>query len=338
MKRIFFILSLTVFAKLSAQEADKKAIDVHCHLLPPVYLEELKKHGAEMEDGLPLPEWNAEAHLKFMSEAGIETAVISLSSPQPYFDNAEESQLCIRKINEAAAELKRKYPDRFKFCAALPLPDVKAAIKEAIYALDTLHADGIKLASNSRGQYLGDAALDTLMSVLNGRNAVIMIHPHRPTPQQENVFTSHAIALYEYPAETTRAVINMLSRNILVRFPNLKVIVPHTGSFLPFAIPRMRAIYPILLKNNVMQQIDIQANLSRLYYDLAGSPTPEMLKMLLTITQPEHIMYGSDYPFIDGKILAENLRKMRSYIAADRELAPYAEMFFRTNTLKLFTR
>jgi hypothetical protein len=53
-------------------------------LLPPVYIEELKKHGAEQDDGLPLPDWNAEAHLQFMAAAGIETSVISLSSPQPY--------------------------------------------------------------------------------------------------------------------------------------------------------------------------------------------------------------------------------------------------------------
>lgn len=30
----------------------------------------------------------------------------------------------------------------------LPLPDVAAAIGEAVYALDTLKADGIKLATN----------------------------------------------------------------------------------------------------------------------------------------------------------------------------------------------
>ena len=29
----------------------------------------------------------------------------------------------------------------------------------------------------------------------------------------------------------------MLSRNVLVRYPNLKVVVPHCGSFLPLALP-----------------------------------------------------------------------------------------------------
>lgn len=42
----------------------------------------------------------------------------------------------------------QEHPGRFLFCAALPLPDVAASIGEAVYALDTLKADGIKLATN----------------------------------------------------------------------------------------------------------------------------------------------------------------------------------------------
>ncbi len=45
--------------------------------------------------------------------------------------------------------VKAQHEGRFLFCAALPLPDVDAAIREAVYALDTLHADGVKLGWNS---------------------------------------------------------------------------------------------------------------------------------------------------------------------------------------------
>ena len=68
-----------------------------------------------------------------------------------------------------AARLRSENPGRFLFCAALPLPNVEAAIREAIYALDTLKADGIKLATNAQGQYLGAPELDTLFDVLSQR-------------------------------------------------------------------------------------------------------------------------------------------------------------------------
>ena len=213
-----------------------QTVDVHTHIIIPEYVEMLKAHGAELEETFPLPAWDVGRHIAFMDSAGIRTAVLTMPAPQPYYGETEESAECIRRVNEVSARVKQNYPGRFKFCAALPLPDVDAAIREAIYALDTLGADGVKLATNSRGQYLGDEALDPLMEVLNERHAVIIIHPHRPTPYPEKIIATTPLAMYEYPAETTRAVVNMLARNVLVRYPNLKVVVPHCGSFLSICI------------------------------------------------------------------------------------------------------
>lgn len=314
----------------------QKPVDVHTHIILSEYKELLQRHAAELEETFPLPDWDAERHIAFMDSAGIGCAILTMPAPQPYYGEAMESAACIRHINEVSAEVKAKYPGRFKFCASLPLPDVDAAIREAVYALDTLGADGIKLATNSRGQYLGDKELDPLMKVLNERHAVIIIHPHRPTPYPENIIKTTPLAMYEYPAETTRAVTNMLARNVLVRYPNLKVVVPHCGSFLPLAIPRMKSILPAMIGNGYMQPIDWEGNLSRLYYDLAGNPTAEVIRALLTITSPEHILYGSDYPYLPENVLRNNLNRLKDTLDADRELSRYAEMFLWGNASRLF--
>ena len=313
-----------------------QTVDVHTHIIIPEYVEVLRAHGAELEETFPLPEWDAGRHIAFMDSADIRTAVLTIPAPQPYYGDAEESAECIRRVNEVSARVKQDYPGRFKFCAALPLPDVDAAIREVIYALDTLGADGVKLATNSRGQYLGDEELDPLMEVLNERHAVIIIHPHRPTPYPEKIISTTPLAMYEYPAETTRAVVNMLARNILVRYPNLKVVVPHCGSFLPLALPRMKSILPAMVAQDYMQPIDWEANLSRLYFDLAGNPTPEVLHSLLTITTPDHILYGSDYPYLPDAVLKANLQRLKQMLAADEELAPYREDILWKNAERLF--
>lgn len=213
-----------------------------------------------------------------------------------------------------------------------------AAIREAVYALDTLGADGVKLATNSRGQYLGAAELDPLMEVLNERHALVIIHPHRPTPCSGEIIAATPLAMYEYPAETTRAVVNMLVRNVPVRYPNLKVVVPHCGSFLPLALPRMKSILPAMVNQGYMQPIDWEDNLSHLYFDLAGSPTGEVLHSLLTITAHDHILYGSDYPYLPDAVLQANLQRLKQTLAADRELAAYAELFLWKNAERLFVR
>ena len=314
----------------------QQTVDVHTHIILPEYMEVLKAHGAELEETFPLPEWDAGRHIAFMDSAGIRTAVLTMPAPQPYYGDAEESAECIRRVNEVSAEIKKQYPGRFKFCAALPLPDVDAAIREAVYALDTLGADGVKLATNSRWQYLGDEALDPLMEVLNERHAVIIIHPHRPTPYPEEIIATTPLAIYEYPAETTRTVVNMLARNVLVRYPNLKVVVPHCGSFLPLALPRLKSILPAMVVQGYMQPIDWDGNLSRLYFDLAGNPTIEVLHSLLTITSPDHILYGSDYPYLPDAVLKANLQRLKQTLAADEELAPYSEDILWKNAERLF--
>ena len=323
---------------LAVSPLSAQTVDVHTHIIIPEYMEVLKAHGAELEETFPLPKWDAERHIAFMDSAGIRSAVLTMPAPQPYYDDAEESAQCIRRVNEVSAKVKQQYPGRFKFCAALPLPDVDTAIREAIYALDTLGTDGVKLATNSRGQYLGDKELDPLMEVLNERHAVIIIHPHRPTPYPEKIITTTPLAMYEYPAETTRAVVNMLSRNVLLRYPNLKVVVPHCGSFLPLTLPRMKSILPAMVKQGYMQPIDWEENLSRLYFDLAGSPTLEVLRSLLTITMPEHILYGSDYPYLPDAVLKSNLQRLKQILASDKELAPHSEDILWNNAERLFEK
>ena len=300
-------------------------IDVHSHIITPEFLSALESEGRLMDEGFPLPKYNADAHLKWMDEAGVQTSVLTLAAPHP------TSAKVVRSTNEAAAKLKQEHPGRFLFCAALPLPDVDAAIREAIYALDTLKADGIKLATNVEGQYLGAPELDTLFSVLNERKAVIILHPHRPEPVNRQVMQQTPLAMQEYLSETTRAVSNMISRNVLARYNHIKVVVPHCGAYLPLSVPRMKSLTPVMQANKMVGEIDWEKNLAALYYDLAGAHSPEVIRMLLTITTPDHLLYGSDYPYVASQVLTQSLQRMKQYLTTEPDLAPFREMILYKN-------
>ena len=305
-------------------------MDVHSHIITPEFLSSLESEGRLMDEGFPLPKYDADAHLRWMDEAGIKTSVLTLAAPQP------TSAQTIRMTNEAAAKLKKQHPGRFLFCAALPLPDVDAAIREAKYALDTLGADGIKLATNVNGQYLGAPELDTLFSVLNERKAIIILHPHRPEPVNQQVMQQTPLAMQEYLSETTRAVSNMISRNVLARYNNIKVVVPHCGAYLTLAIPRMKSLTPVMQANKMVGEINWEANLRTLYYDLAGAHSPEVIRMMLTITSPDHLLYGSDYPYVAPQVLTQSLARMKQYLTTESDLAPFKEMILYKNAEKIF--
>ena len=324
-QRITFI-ALLFAAMVQAQGI----IDVHSHLITSEFVSALEQEGRLMDEGFPLPKYDIEDHLKWMDEAGIQTSVLTLAAPQP------TSAEVVRKTNETAARIKREHPGRFLFCAALPLPDVKKAIEEAKYALDVLKADGIKLATNMQGQYLGAPELDTLFAFLNERRAVVILHPHRPEPVNKQVMAQTPLAMQEYLAETTRAVSNMISRNVLARYPQVKVVVPHCGAYLPLAIPRIKSLTPVMQKNGMLGEIDYEANLRALYYDLAGAHSPETIRMMLTVTTPDHLLYGSDYPYVAPQVLTQNLQRMKDYLSKEPDLALFREMILSRNAQWLF--
>jgi predicted TIM-barrel fold metal-dependent hydrolase len=298
------IVSMALATTIKAQSV----IDVHSHIITPEFVASLETEGRLMDEGFPLPKYDVNEHLRWMDETGVQTSVLTLAAPQP------ASADVIRQTNEAAARIKREHPGRFLFCAALPLPDVNAAIREAKYALDTLRADGIKLTTNVAGQYLGTSVLDTLFSVLSERKAVVILHPHRPEPVNRQVMAQTPLAMQEYLSETTRAVANMISRNVLARYPGMRVVVPHGGAYLPIAIPRMKSLYPVMRQNGLVGEIDFDANLNSLYFDLAGSPSEETIRALLTLTTRDRLLYGTDYPYVAPKVIKANIERLKQHL------------------------
>ena len=309
-------LSLAVggfFMRANAAEIfSARRIDFHAHAILPSYVDALRILGidAVAEEGFPLPKWSVESHLQFMDEADIDFTVLSMATPHISDKSAA------RAINEEFAALCQRFPDKFGFVATLPLPSVEGSIREFHYATEKLGALGVKVASNSDGVYLGDERLDPIFAQLNQRNALVIIHPSpAKLLPRENVVTGKVMALYEYPADTTRAVLNLLANGTLEKFPNLKFVVPHCGSFLPYMKQRAGAMFQMLASMNLMEPLNFGASVGKLFFDTAGDPMPEQLDMLLKIASLDKIVFGTDYPYVPAPVI---LRKKKVF---DEEIA-----------------
>lgn len=320
---------------MQAQE-HKGVVDVHSHIITPGYLAALRHHDALLDEGFPLPAWSVDAHLAMMDDNGIGISVLTMPAPQPWWGDAAESANVVREINKSCANIQKRYPDRFRFAASLPLPDVGLAIKETVYSIDTLGAVGVKLATNARGQYLGDKVLEPLMEVLNERGVTVIIHPHKPVPVNDSIIVTAPLAIYEYPAETTRAVINMIANGVTTRYPNIKWVVPHCGSFLPLALTRMKGVLPIMINAGKMKPVDWETATENIYYDLAGNLTPDVLASMLTITTPDHLVYGSDYPYVTEKGVEMSKVKVSDALKSNSTTAALVEDILTWNAIKLF--
>ena len=308
-------------------------VDFHAHPMTAAFRDSLSALGIDpvQDDGFPLPAWSAETHLEFMREAGITYTVLSIPAPHIHNGNDKKSCEAARIINEELSEIVKRHSDRFAFTAVLPLPCVTGAVAETVYAMEELGAVGVKAATNSNGVYLGDQSLDPLMEELNRRSALAIIHPCRARQRPENVITGTVAAIYEYPADTTRAVLNMIANRVMTRFPNIRWIVPHCGSFLPYMLQRFAGVSGILASMGMMETVDVKAEFAKLYFDIAGDLEPVALDMLRMVADDSRIVYGSDFPHSPAKVIAEKKR----HFDANRKYDGLRDKIYRENALAL---
>lgn len=182
--------------------------------------------------------------------------------------------------------------------------NIESSLKELEYAVSTLGVLGVKLPSNADGIYPGSEGQEELFAELDRQRLLVILHPSPARQLPRNgVVTGRVMALFEYPADTTRAVLNLLADGTLERHSDMKLLVPHCGSFLPYMRSRAKAMFAMLNKLSLMESVDIDKAMSKLYFDLAGDPMPEEMDMLLSVTDARHLVYGSDYPYVPASIL-----------------------------------
>ncbi len=309
------------------------AIDLHAHFLPPRYREAALAHGQAHPDGMPaLPEWDESDALAMMDNVGIAAAALSISSPGVEFMPPPERAGLARAVNGDGAATVGRHPDRFALLATLPLPDVDAAIAEIDHAYDELGADGIGVHTHSDDVYLGDARLEPVMAALDERAAVVTIHPVSPCGWEQTAF-GRPRPMLEFLFDTTRAVVNMALSGVLTRHSNIRWVVPHAGAALPIVSDRVDRLNRVL--SGEPDPVDLLSTLGTVYYDLAGMPLPRALPALLSLVGPDRLVYGSDYPFTNGDLVAGLAAQLSgSPLLAD----PHAQQAFRTTALSLLPR
>ena len=101
-----------------------RRIDVHTHLIPPEYVALLATIGIKGTPGRDFPKWSPKKTLKLMDKNGIETSILSMSTPGTYFKDDAFSRRLTRSCNDYSAQLAADHPGRLGAFASLPLPDV----------------------------------------------------------------------------------------------------------------------------------------------------------------------------------------------------------------------
>ncbi|EMD94550.1 hypothetical protein COCC4DRAFT_66217 [Bipolaris maydis ATCC 48331] len=272
-------------------------VDVHHHMLPAEYVQKWK-NAAGIPKGLTLPAWDVELDLQFMDRNGIDVSILSLSAPGLAFaSSADEATKLCRLVNEYAKEISASHPRRFGFFASVPsLTQIDACLEEVHYSFDVLKADGVALLSSYDDKYLGHENFRPLWEELNSRNAVVFIHPTFGRTWGAPSDPTIPRPIIDFPHETTRTAINLITSNVVRDFSNCKIILSHGGGTLPYMATRVaHQTADLGLKDKTAKDFIKEAK--SFYFDLAltGFETP--IKLLQDFAGADHILYGSDFPF-----------------------------------------
>lgn len=271
-------------------------IDTHHHILPDFFWQETENAHAPVGGLAPL-RWSKDAAISFMNDAGIDVAVVSLSTPGVHTGNSSKARALARRCNEFSAELVRARPDRFGGFACLPLPDIDASLEELSYALDVLRLDGFVLFTNSNGVYLGDPTLEPVFEELERRKGVVYVHPN-PSPDP----VAHSLGLpdnlIDFTTDTNRAVAQMHYKGRFARTPNVKYIFSHAGGSIPYLAARFAIIDEMGFIPGGEQRGTAAEMFPRIHWDTALSTSDPVLRMLRNVAGIERVLYGTDFPYL----------------------------------------
>jgi len=294
-------------------------IDMHSHYFPDKYYHLLNKYNITHPDNVFVLKWNLEDHLSKMEKANIIYTALSITSPFFNFVDPSELAQAVRECNEEGSKIAGENPDKIGILASLPLPDVQASIDEIEYCTKKLNVKGFALPTHASGVYMGNPTLDPVMKALDDVGALVTLHPTSPALVIENVNETLPIPLFEFYVDTTRAMLNMVYRKVFDKFPNIRFVMPHGGGCFTTMVER--------LSSGAGAALDIRGNMKKMYFDLAGSPLPLHLPMLLEIVGAEKLVYGVDFPYpsLEDGIAHGNKLDNSDLLSEDQRRTIYVE-------------
>jgi aminocarboxymuconate-semialdehyde decarboxylase len=295
-----------------------RKFDLHTHYYPPVYFDKIRELASEFSFdkspsgqtiityrgarffGITPPMTDVAKRIEDMDRVGIDVEVVSLSTPNVFFADAEHQPEIARLVNDAYAELTAQYPDRFKAFASIPMDDPDAALRELDRAIGDLKMNGVILLSNIGGQPLTAPKYRPFFAAANRLKLCILLHPMLPA--NTDPFREYVLGpLVGFMFDTTLAVARMCFDGLFRDFPDIRWIVGHLGGAVPYLMERLDNGWRDFVECRSKIDELPSTYLKRLHYDTVNF-NPHMLMMARNMLGADHMVMGSDYPHLLGSI------------------------------------
>ncbi|CAN5216505.1 amidohydrolase family protein [soil metagenome] len=292
-------------------------IDVHAHVVPasfPQYMGlAVPADWPSMADAQPCHKhvmmagrvyrtvsdkcWDVGKRVADMDEMGLGLQAIS---PMPellsYWMDAAAADDLLRYINDQMAEMVAHSAGNLVALGAVPLQDIDRAIAELYRLKHALGFAGIEIGSNVNGKPIGSPDFDAFFAEVERLDMAVFVHALRPAGMDRLVGPGQLQQVLAYPTDIGLAAASVITSNLMLRRPRLRIAFSHGGGTLASLLPRLQEGYQVfpVLQDSILEAPITQAR--RLYYDALVYDEPTLLHLIAKFGETQ-VMLGTDYPF-----------------------------------------
>lgn len=310
-------------------------IDVHGHLLPRTWLDEVAnypdRYGVKVEryegghllrredTGASFRVFTAlsdlDGRLDGLVELGVDAQVAAPPTPVLLYDLSEsQAQAVARLYNETIADATKDTGGRLIPAATVPLgwPDV--AVAELDYAVEQLGLPMVFIATQVAGVDLDDGRFEPFFRRTAELGVPVQLHPAQ-TEMDERLQKHFFENLLGNPFDTAIAAGSLIAGGTLDRIPDLTVCLVHGGGVFPYLSGRMAHGWQHVPPAHVADRSH-RDYFDRFFFDTLVHD-PVALQFLVDTVGVERLVVGTDTPYPMGD--ADPVASLRA-VGLDRDL------------------
>lgn len=273
--------------------------------------------------------------IEIMDAAGIDTALLSLTSTGVQMMDADTGSAVATTANDQLADAIRRHPGRFAGLASVAPQDPARAAKEVDRAINKLKLHGVIINSHTNGEFLSHPKYWPILEAIEAVKAPLYIHPRCPGPLHAAAYREDHLefATWGYAAETGLHALRLITGGIFDRFSGLSVVLGHMGEGIPYWMYRIDNRYEMETAMG-MEHRELEKKPSEYFrrhfaITTSGVNWDPPLELCVSVLGADKVMFAVDYPYQET---FEAVEWMNAAPLSDKD----KELIFSTNAERIF--
>src|SRR4030042_4896035 len=275
--------------------------DGYSHFLPKTFVEALiLAYPTDELRGLTGLDYfsDLESRVRVLDKFTIDRQILTLARANIWINMPMDIALKMTCIaNDTLSRASQKFPDRFIPVGTLPMLS-EAFMPEFDRCIEELGMVGIQVFSNIEGKFLDDPEFRWFFSKANGTRIPVGVQPQ---VQREWSPEFALDKILGWPFDTSLVMSRLVFSGIMEEYPYLRIITHHMGGMIPFFSERIKGSYEgrELFTNAKFVSLtkDPIEYFRRFYGDTVLNGSVHGFECGYKFLGPEHIVFGTDYPF-----------------------------------------